>query len=207
MPEHDYLPRADVDFLLWHDGLLDNVRKHAATYGVTAAELGQLAAANQALHAHVAGVAETAAKAAAAVSAKDAYRQTVERECRALARRLKAHPAYTGAFGHTIGIASRQTVRDPATLQPELELEAREGGEVRIAYTKAATDGVNVYGRYTFAEPWTLLGRSTRSPYVDRRALRQPDQPETREYRAVHVIADAEVGQASAIATVTVRPL
>ena len=71
MPEHDYLPRADVDFLLWHDGLLDNVRKHAATYGVTAAELGQLAAANQALHAHVAGVAETAAMAAAAVSAKD----------------------------------------------------------------------------------------------------------------------------------------
>jgi len=47
---------------------------------------------------------------------------------------------------------------------------------------------------------------STRSPCVDLRALRQPDQPETREYRAVHVIADKDVGQASAIATVTVRP-
>jgi len=206
MPEHDYLPRADVDFLLWHDGLLDSVRKHATTYGVTAPELAQLAAANQTLHAHIVDVAETAAKAAAAVASKDAFRQTVERECRALARRLKAHPAYTGAFGHSIGIASRQAVRDPATLQPELELTGSEGGEVRLAYTKTATDGINVYGRYGVAEPWTLLGRSTRSPYVDRRALRQPDQPETREYRAVHVLVDEEVGQASAIATITVRP-
>jgi len=206
MPEHDYLPRADTDFLFWHDSLLDSVRKHAATYGVTAAELAQLLAANQTLHAHVAAVAETAAKAAAAVSAKEAFRQTIERECRALARRLKAHPAYTSAFGQTIGIASRQAVLDLATLQPELELTASDGGEVRITYTKAATDGINVYCRFTVAEPWTLLGRSTRSPYIDRRALRQADQPETREYRAVHVIVDAEVGQASDIATVTVRP-
>ena len=41
---------------------------------------------------------------------------------------------------------------------------------------------------------WTFLGRDTVSPYIDTRPLAQPNTPETREYMARGVIADAEVG-------------
>lgn len=76
---------------------------------------------------------------------------------------------------------------------------------VQIAYAKAGTDGINVYSRYRGEEAWTLLGRSTRSPFFDRRAPRQAGVREDREYHAFHMLDDEQVGQASAIATITTR--
>ena len=76
---------------------------------------------------------------------------------------------------------------------------------MRIAYVKAGTDGINVYGRYPGEAAWTFLGRSTRSPYFDRRPPRQAGVREDREYNAYHMLDDEQVGQASAIATITTR--
>jgi hypothetical protein len=205
MPDHDYLPRADCDLLLWHDHLVDALRTTGASLGVPASELAQLIAANQTLHAHVAAVADTAAKAAAAVADKEAYREKLAGECRALVRRLKVHANYTPGLGQSLGIVSGRPALDTATLQPRLELTADPGHVVTIAYPKAGTDGINVYGRRTGEDTWTLLGRSTRSPYIDRRAPRQPGVREEREYKAVYMLDDEEVGQASNIATITTR--
>jgi len=70
---------------------------------------------------------------------------------------------------------------------------------------KAGTDGINVYGRYPGEEAWTLLGRSTRSPFLDRRAPRQAGVREDREYHAYHMLDDEQIGQHSTTATITAR--
>lgn len=205
MPDQDYLPRADIEFLLWHDRLLEAMKTYGSTVGIAPAEQARVQAANQAFHAHLDAVDETATKAKMAVSEKDAFRQKLEAECRALANRVKAHPEYSTVIGTGFGIVSRRAELDRVALQPTLELVALPGHAVRIAYVKAGTDGINVYGRYPGEEAWTLLGRSTRSPFLDRRAPRQAGVREDREYRAFHMLDDEQIGQPSATATVTTR--
>jgi hypothetical protein len=206
MPDQDYLPRADAEFLNWHDRMLEAVQQYGSKLGIPATEQAQVLATNQAFHSHIATVTDTAAKAAAAVAAKDTFRQQLERECRALARRVKAHPNYASSLGVSFGIVSRRPELDPVNLQPALDAQAKPSGEVSIAYTKASTDGINVYGKYPGAVEWTLLGRSTRSPFVDRRPPREPGVAEEREYRALYVVADEQIGQWSGVITITTRP-
>jgi hypothetical protein len=75
---------------------------------------------------------------------------------------------------------------------------------VAIAYVKNGTDGINVYGRYAARR----CGRCWAGARV--RLFRPPPTAagrvrEDREYRAFHMLDDEQVGQASAIATITTR--
>lgn len=205
MPDQDYLPRADAEFLLWHDRLLEAVKTYGSTVGIAPAEQARVQTANAAFHAHLDAVDEAAIRAKVAVSEKDAFRQKLEAECRGLANRVKAHPGYSTAIGTGFGIVSRRAELDRVAIQPTLTLEALPGHAVRVAYVKAGTDGINVYGRCAGEAEWTLLGRSTRSPFFDRRAPRQPGVREDREYRAFYMLDDDQIGQVSAIATITTR--
>ncbi len=94
---------------------------------------------------------------------------------------------------------------DWVALQPAIELVPPPGHAVRIAYVKNGTDGINVYGRYAGEEVRTLLGRSTRSPFFDRRPPRQAGEREDREYHAYHMRDDEQIGQHSTTATITTR--
>jgi len=205
MPDQDYLPRADLEFLTWHDRLLEAVQVYGAALGLSAAEQTHVKAANQAFHAHLDAVDDATTRARVAVSEKDAFRQKLEVECRALANRVKAHPDYSTAIGTGFGIVSRRAALDPVSLQPVLTLLGLPGHAVRVSYAKNGTNGIHLYSRLVGETEWALLGRSTRSPLVDRRALRQPGLREDREYRAFYMIGDEQVGQASAIATITTR--
>jgi hypothetical protein len=46
----------------------------------------------------------------------------------------------------------------------------------------------------------------TASPYVDNRPLLVAGKPETREYRAIYILHDAEIGNPSDEAVVTAIP-
>jgi hypothetical protein len=72
------------------------------------------------------------------------------RAARALARRIKAHPAYTAALGNLLGI-----------LGPD--------------------DGIDLWG-------------DTQTPYLDTRPLKVAGKPEIREYKAMFVVGDQEIG-------------
>ena len=51
-----------------------------------------------------------------------------------------------------------------------------------------------------------FLARGTASPYVDNRPLLVAGKPEVREYRALYVVADAEIGNPSDEAVITATP-
>ena len=53
---------------------------------------------------------------------------------------------------------------------------------------------------------FVFLARDTATPYVDNRSCLVPGKPETRKYKAIFVIDDAEVGQFSDEVVVTCQP-
>ncbi len=60
---------------------------------------------------------------------------------------------------------------------------------------------MNIYARPTGTSQWQYLARDNNSPYDDERPLAN-GQPEMREYMAIGVVGDEEVGQPSDIISV-----
>src|SRR5260370_366766 len=67
------------------------------------------------------------------------------------------------------------------------------GGVVELAFDKSISDGVN-WNPERFRGDFVFLARDTASPYIDNRPLLVATKPELREYKAVYVQSDAEIG-------------
>src|ERR1017187_2805830 len=70
----------------------------------------------------------------------------------------------------------------------------RDGGAVGIEFNLANSEGVNIYSRRDGDGDFKFLARDTVPPYVDNRPLLAAGKPELREYKAVYVVSDAEIG-------------
>ena len=53
---------------------------------------------------------------------------------------------------------------------------------------------MNIYSKRDGDPDFILLARDTESPYMDTRALKVPGKPEIREYKAMFVVGDEEIG-------------
>ncbi len=65
---------------------------------------------------------------------------------------------------------------------------------VELVFDKSISDGVNIYAKRDGDADFVFLARDTASPYVDNRPLLVAGKPELREYKAVYVQSDAEIG-------------
>jgi hypothetical protein len=70
----------------------------------------------------------------------------------------------------------------------------RDGGAVGIDFNLANSEGVNIYSRRDGDGDFKFLAGDTVPPYVDNRPLLAAGKPELREYKAVYVVSDAEIG-------------
>src|ERR1035438_2687892 len=95
MPKTDYVPRTDHALLIWHDQFKTTVTANITTFGLVATDATQVNADNADIHAKIATATSTAATAKQATADKNTSRATLEKHARALAKRIKAHPAYT----------------------------------------------------------------------------------------------------------------
>ena|SRR5947208_13497669 len=68
------------------------------------------------------------------------------------------------------------------------------GGVVELDFDKSISDGVNIYAKRDGDADFIFLARDTASPYIDNRPLLVATKPELREYKAVYVQSDAEIG-------------
>ena len=82
----------------------------------------------------------------------------------------------------------------------------RNSGSVEITFNKSKSEGVNIYCLRPGDAASTFLARDTASPYVDNRPLLVPGKPEVREYRAIYVLGDAEIGDFSNELVITATP-
>jgi len=194
MPKSDFIPRTDSDFLVWHDQFKTSVLAQAATFGLVAADTTPITNDNTDIHAKVTSVNSTSAIATQAVADKNTSRANANKHARALAARIKAHPAYTVALGSLLGIEGPQDTTDLTTSKPTLTGIDQTGGVVELDFDKSISDGVNLYAKRDGDADFVFLARDTASPYIDNRPLLVATKPELREYKAVYVQSDAEIG-------------
>ena len=88
-------------------------------------------------------------------------------------------------------------------MKPILKLFLLPSQLVRISFKKSIADGVRIYTRRAGETEWTLLAFDSESPYIDTRE-NLGATAEMREYKAVYVIGDVEVGLESDVAAIAV---
>lgn len=193
MAKQDYLPDQDPQLLLWHDNFKNQTAALKTTFGLTDPEVAAVAADNATAHTKVDAkqTAKNAAKTATEACATSL--RSVKTAARALARRLKEHPAYTAALGQQLGIIGPEDSTDLSTSKPTLTVEDTQNGQITIGFNKSISDGVNLYSKRGSETVFTFLARDTFSPYVDNRPALS-GTTERREYQAVYVQDDDEIG-------------
>ena len=179
---------ADVhsDFLVWHDQFKTAVLAQAATFGLVAADTTPITNDNTDIHAKVTSVNSTSAIATQAVADKNTSRANANKHARALAARIKAHPAYTVALGSLLGIEGPQDTTDLTTSKPTLTGIDQTGGVVELDFDKSISDGVNIYAKRDGDADFVFL--ACRAEVRRRRALhRQPPVARRHQTRTARI--------------------
>ena len=193
--------------MVWHDQFKTAVLANATTFGLVAGDTTPITADNTDYHANVTNQVATANAAKQATADLATSRANAEKRARALAKRIKAHPAYTEALRSLLGIVGPEDTTDITTLAPEISGEDKRGGVVEIDFNLANSEGVNIYSRRDGDSDFKFLARDTVPPYVDNCPMLVAGKPELREYKAVFVVADKKVSQFSDEITVNCAPL
>ena len=115
---------------------------------------------------------------------------------------LKTSDGWDDGKGNVLGVNAPPAALNPNTLKPPLEVDSKLGRNVIMA-KKLGAHSLNIYWRYLGETIWHLLAaKRVRFPLEDQTPT--PDgKPAVREYRAIAVIGDDEVGTPSDIVEAT----
>lgn len=201
---NEFIPRSDPQLCLWLDNYSKRLALYGARFGLTAEEI----AAQQKWCAELTEAIKTDDQKhkewRAAVKVTRETKKSSLAAVRAMIERLKHLPGWTPSIGQAMGVVKRPPLLPLLdTVKPRLQV-VTEGGQVKLKFTRRPLDGINVYVRRKGEAQWRLLARATRSPFVDSTALPRGNTSEIREYRAMGVRKDQEVGQPSDVVVAVV---
>ena len=190
----DFVPTTDNDLLVWVDHFITQI---STDKEIAAVDLAALTAAKVDLHTKIDHLNDAAAHAKQATADKNDSRNHMVNLIRAEARRIKARASYSDGLGAQLGIVGARDSHDLSTSRPELTGIDQTDGVVILNFSKYNSDGVNIYSKRDNDADWVLLNRASISPFIDRRPLLEPGQPELRHYCAIYVLKDKEIGHYS----------
>ena len=187
---------------LWLKNFRDTISGYATDLGLDPALVSALKSSCDAILAKIdaAIAAEGALK-----SARKDRALTIKTELAAITKAIgdfKRAAGYTEAIGQALGVVGDSVVFDPESYKPVIKGEAFPG-YVSLTYAKLGVDGLNFYSRLKGTAEWKFIGFDIESPMHDTIALNSPTIPETREYSAIGVLNDVEVGQRSDVVVIT----
>jgi len=114
-------------------------------------------------------------------------------------KRAKTSPGCTPAIQMQLDWIGQAQNVDPENSRPTITIEAQRG-RVEIEGRKPGFDSVSISCRKKDEVQWRLIAvRKRKFPYYDEAPLAVPATPEVREYMAIGVVADEEIGQPSEI--------
>jgi len=114
-------------------------------------------------------------------------------------KRAKTSPGCTPAIQMQLDWIGQAQNVDPENSRPTITIEAQRG-RVKIEGRKPGFDSVSIYCRKKGEVQWRLIAvRKRKFPYCDEAPLAVPGTPEVREYMAIGVVNDEEIGQPSEI--------
>ena len=189
----DYWPSGDENRRAWLVAYKAQLALLGGSVGVAAPDVAQY---NSLCDAATGAIDNVVAKKNAYESAlanRDTLVGAVVTCFRPMVRRIKAHQLYTKTIGEALDIEPDSTAIDPNTVQPALTASVH-AGYVRVRVRRNGVQSVNLYMRRAGQAQWNLQCRVERATCDDTVPLAVPGVPEVREYRAVGVLNDAEVG-------------
>ncbi|MES2763203.1 MAG: hypothetical protein V4677_13405 [Bacteroidota bacterium] len=121
-----------------------------------------------------------------------------------LASRIKVTPGYNFNIGHDLGIIGSNSETDIHTMQPNLSIKLNVG-KPHIKWTKGGADATDLYVDRNDGLGFVLIGRFTRSEYLDKAALAPDVKYDEWHYKAIFVVADKLVGLYSNVTSVVLK--
>lgn len=131
-------------------------------------------------------------------------RAASERHARALANRIKAHPAYAMALGSQLATERAQDTTDPTTSKPTPTGIDQTDGVVELDFDKNISEGVNFYAKCDGDAEFVFLAHYAApappnsdvggSPYLEQPPLLVATKLELREFKALYLQSNAETG-------------
>jgi hypothetical protein len=197
---NDYVPRSESQLAIWFTNYAKKISIYGPLLGLTANEIKAAETGCNNSSTKITEIEQKKNELQQIVAAKDDARDNTLAMVRGFVIRMKAHPAYNESIGHDLGIIAVNNIADTATNKTMLKAEALPG-RVRISFMKKGLSGVNIYTRLHGVAQWSFLARANNSSYDDARPLTNA-QPEIREYMAMGVVGDVEIGQPSDIVSV-----
>lgn len=189
----DYWPGSDEDRRAWLLHFKEKLPTYAAVIGVTPSEVAQFNSYCDATTGAIDNAVTKKNEYDSALADRETLVNTIMGFCRPLVRRIKTNAHYTPAIGEALDIDPESTPVDPTTVKPRLTATVHSG-YVRLRIQRNGAQSVNLYSRLAGQAAWTFLCRVQRANCQDATPLAAPGVPEVREYQAIGVIDDAEVG-------------
>ena len=198
----DYVPTTDDGLIPWLTNLKTKVPGYTAPLALTPARVTQITAWSDTLIAAINSTAQKKNLWLGAAADKQTQSDTSIGGLRAEIANWKTQAGMTDAISADLQIVGSAAVFDADNYSPDVSGQAFSG-YVRLKFKKNGADGINIYSRKQGEPGWKFLARDTNSPYDDHTPLTAPNQAEIREYQAFGVLGDDQIGQPSAILSVT----
>ena len=198
---NDFIPSSDKDLVVWATNLRDNLEEKGAALGLTPAEIEEAKAWCDGIIKSVTLYEKSKANYESASNLKKQQLKEGLSKARKFAKDVKRKNSYTTAIGSGLGIVGTETVFNPSDYKPEITVKAFPG-YVKISFVKKGVEGINLYTRKKGEAGWQKLNYFAHSPAKDTRGLETENQAEIREYMAIGVKKDQEIGNESKIVSV-----
>ena len=201
----DFIPNENAKLATWLTNLHTRIDTHGPTLGMTAGQITTYKAVLLGLLNNLAAVpAAKNAWQATTATLKTAKQTQLSKTgpVRVEINKWKASGLLTTGMEQEMELVGTDAPFDPNTYKPVITGEAR-AGFVRINFRKLGVDGLNIYVRLKGQTIWKKLTFDTNTPYDDHAELAVAGIAEVREYRAIGVIDDEEIGLPSDIISVT----
>ncbi len=197
----DYIPRREAEKVIWLLNIEGKIDTFLAPLGITAAEATAIKTRCSSIRTSISAneAARTAAK--QAKESKDAVIKTEEAVLRNAIQTWKLKSTFTEAVAEALGLNAPQSRMNMDDYKTQLTTQTFPG-KIEINFTKKGVDGVNIYVRHKGQSTFMKIAYDSHSPYEDNRPLAISGTAETREYMAMGVIDDEEIGQQSDIVEV-----
>ena len=196
----DYVPHSESQLVGWLSNFVKKISIHGPALGLAEDELNTIRSACKEISSKIVDIEQKKSELQEIIETKDNVKNLTLAAIRCFVTRMKMHPAFTDVIGQELKIITPSGFITDSSNKVTLKAGV-SSGRVRVDFTKRHFNAVNIYSRLHGTEPWTFLARDTISPYEDNRPLSN-GQSEWREYMALGVIGDDEVGRPSDIVSV-----
>jgi hypothetical protein len=195
---NDYFPRSSAQQVPWLTNFKNKIVTYGPVLGLTKEEIESYQNYCESTIVKINAVETKKSELKAAVISRDQAINSKDNRFRTDIMHLKTSVGFEKSIGEELGVIGSNVSMDKSVYKPAITVRLF-AGVVQVKFVKKGIDAVNIYHRKKGASAWQFLSRNSKSPFIDKIVLANPNQPEHWEYRALGIKNDEEIGLPSDI--------